>query len=70
MLQRLKEFTMWIYSTLSKKEVLKKHPDLQKLFYYTYNNQIQFNVTSSNLKKKMVLIELGYSDLFDLLDDL
>jgi DNA ligase-1 len=63
-------------STNHKVDVLTGYRDnqfIKKTLLYTYHPYFNFGVTSANLKKREYLIapqEVGYSDLFALLDDL
>lgn len=58
--------------TNKKIEIIKKYPDLKKLFYYINYNQITFGITSKAykkyLKKKKPAICIPYVELFDILD--
>lgn len=56
-------------SVLHKKEVLRRHPEVQKMLFYVYNPFKQFYVTSANIKKNSHLIATAENeDIFDLLD--
>ena len=54
---------------------IRKHSEndfLKKIFYYTYNHYMKYNVTSRNCKKKSDLLGYpnSYGSIFTLLDDL
>lgn len=76
--KRLREFMQEMNSSNStnhKVDVLTKYskdPFILRILYYTYNPYFNFGVTSTNLKKRaeLVLGTEGYSNFFDLLDDL
>jgi DNA ligase 1 len=58
-------------SSLDKVEILKKQSRfIAKVLEYTYNPYKQYNVTSKTIKKNPDLFEIGYYDLFYLLDAL
>lgn len=60
-------------SNTDKLNVLKQYADnenVRKALEYTYNTFKQFGVTSANCKKRNDLVKYGYTNLFDLLDDL
>ena len=58
-------------SSLDKVEILKKQSNfIKKVLEYTYNPYKQYNVTSKTIKKNPDLFEIGYYDLFYLLDAL
>ena len=72
-LNRLDEFIAEANSTNSSNEkvaIIKKYPDLQKMFKYVYDEQIQFGVTSKNVKKQGIVSACMYSDIYSLLDAL
>ncbi len=58
-------------STLDKKEVLKKYPEMKEMLEWVYNPFKQFYVTSDNIKKNITLTsQIEYKDIFKLLNDL
>lgn len=58
-------------STLDKKEVLKKYPEMKQILEAVYNPFKQYYVSSDNLKKNITLLSNGtYGDIFMLLDAL
>jgi len=64
-------------STLDKKKVLIKYPELKEVLKYTYDDNIIYSVTSKNYnkfklnnKKTKISIILPYKSFFKLLDDL
>jgi len=58
-------------STLDKKEVLKKFPEMKDMLEIVYNPFKMYYVSSANLKKNITLLSEGtYGDIFMLLDAL
>jgi DNA ligase-1 len=58
-------------STLDKKVVLKKYPEMKGLLEWVYNPFKQFYVTSDNCKKHSERVDsVVYNSIFDLLSDL
>lgn len=58
-------------SILDKKFVIKKYPELKKLFKYVYSPYITFGVTSANcIKNDYLTSDETYTDIFILLDKL
>lgn len=63
-------------SSLKKKEILKKYPELKKILKYVYDKNIIYNMKSKNYKKyiknkKKIKIKINKNiELFQLLDDL
>lgn len=59
-------------STLDKKTVLKKHPEMKEALEWTYNPYKQFYVTSDNCKKNSDKINIHnvHKTIFGLLEDL
>jgi DNA ligase-1 len=57
-------------STNEKQEIIKKYPQLKKMFRYVYDEQIQFGVTSKNVVKQGLCDRSNYKDIYELLDAL
>ena len=57
-------------SVNEKIEIIKKYPELRKMFRYVYDEQIQFGVTGKNVMKKGICDKSRFTDIYDLLDTL
>ena len=57
-------------SSNEKIEILQKYESLRRMFRYVYDEQIQFGVTSKNVKKQGICNRVRYKDIYALLDDL
>jgi DNA ligase-1 len=57
-------------STLDKKEVLKKFPEMKEMLEAVYNPFKMYYVSSANCKKNLTLIDSKARDIFDILSDL
>jgi len=57
-------------SVNEKIEIIKKYPELRKMFRYVYDEQIQFGVTGKNVMKKGICDKSRFTDIYDLLDAL